>query len=110
MTLLFIMALVSFMLLLEFISLYKKSPSEIKTAEADAFNPMGNFPFRIITEQEVMLFNKKNPSSFMCKNCSITKNSLEVIRQYCEGCCCFLCHNCSGELCGECNQKKNENL
>ena len=60
---------------------------------------------RVITEHEVMNHCKNSGGiEFMCKNCGATYNALAVTRQYCNGCNCWLCHRCSGELCGECKQ------
>lgn len=60
---------------------------------------------RIITEEDVMNHCRSSGAiEFMCKSCGDTYNALAVRRQYCNGCKCWLCHRCSGELCAECKQ------
>lgn len=66
--------------------------------------PVVSGSLRIITEDDVMNHCRNNPVSFMCKNCGDTYNAVAVSRQYCNGCQCWLCHRCSGELCAGCKQ------
>lgn len=50
-----------------------------------------------------------NYAEFMCKNCGRTFNSLYVHRtdgNYCPVCSCWVCDDCAGKPCAECNDKQ----
>lgn len=94
------------MLFLEAIAYFIYNARKAKPSDNNEYSPPPGQPtFRIITEEEVKEHNRNSIHSFMCKNCGLTKNSLEVVRQYCDGCGCWLCYNCNDDLCGECKQK-----
>lgn len=105
MSIYFIAGLLVFMLFLEAIAYLIVNPKNTNASEHNETSPPPGEVFRIITEQEVKEHNRNSMHSFMCKNCGVTKNSLEVVRQYCDGCGCWLCYNCNDDLCGECKQK-----
>lgn len=58
---------------------------------------------KIISADDVMKYARENGGSrFMCKNCGSKHDALQTSRHYCEKCGCWLCPDCSGELCEEC--------
>lgn len=66
----------------------------------------------IFTEAQVKNhFINSHYIEFMCKNCGKTYNSLSVNRNdenYCTKCNCWICDDCKGNICSECNEINNE--
>lgn len=58
---------------------------------------------KTISADDVMKYARDNGGRrFMCKNCGSKHDALQTTRHYCEKCGCWLCPDCSRELCEEC--------